>query len=183
MKTRRVIGAIAGLALLLSAAHADAAEINVFSSNSLKSVLAELGPQFEKATENKLSFTFAPAAALKAQIDQGAAFDLAVLTVPLTDALVAAGKIDGTTRTIVARVGLGVAMRTGTPKPDVGTADAFKRMLLSASSIGYNGQGATRAANEAVFAKLGIADDLKPKIKLLHTTAPEQLRSEREKLG
>lgn len=173
LKTHRVIGAIAGLSLLLGAAHADAAEINVFSSNALKSVLEELGPQFEKTTQNKLSFTLAPAAVLKAKIDQGAAFDLAILTVPLTDALVAAGKIDGTTRSIIARGGLGVAMRAGAPKPDVSTAEAFKRMLLNASSIGYNGQGASRAATEAVFAKLGIADNLKPKIKLLQTTASQ----------
>jgi molybdate transport system substrate-binding protein len=173
VKTRCVIGAIAGLALLLSAVHADAAEISLFSSIALKSVLEDLGPQFEKATQNKLSLTLAPAAVVKAKIDQGAAFDVAILTVPLVDALVEAGKIDGTTRVIVARGGLGVAMRAGVPKPDVSTPQAFKRMLLSASSIGYNGQAASRAATEAVFAKLGIADDLKPKIKLLQMTTSE----------
>jgi molybdate transport system substrate-binding protein len=143
--THDVIRTFAALTLLLAAARADAAEINVFSSTALKSVLEELGPQFEKATQNKLSFTLAPAAVVKAKIDQGAAFDVAILTVPLTDALVAAGKIDATTRTIVARGGLGVAIRAEAPKPDVSTAEAFKRMLLNASSIGYNGQGASRA--------------------------------------
>jgi molybdate transport system substrate-binding protein len=64
-------------------------------------------------------------------------------------------------------------MRAGAPKPDVGTAEAFKHTLLDAKSIGFNGQGASRAATEAVLVKLGIADDLKPKIKLLQTTASE----------
>jgi len=75
-------------------ADAYAAEIKVFSSNALKSVLEQLGPQFEKTIQNKLSFTLAPAVLLKAQIDQGATFDVAILTAPLTDAFVAAGKID-----------------------------------------------------------------------------------------
>jgi molybdate transport system substrate-binding protein len=172
MKALRVIAMIAGLTLL-SSAHAQAADINIYASVALKSLLEDVGPQFEKATQNKLSLTLAPAAVVKAKIDQGAAFDVAILTVPLLDTLVDAGKIDGTTRAVIARGGLGVAMRAGTPKPDVGTPEAFKSMLLRASSIGYNGQAASRAATEAVFAKLGISDDLKPKIKLLQTTTSE----------
>lgn len=170
---RAIAAAVGFLALPLLAVSVQAAELKVLSSTALKTVLEELGPQFEKATENKVSFAFDPAAVLKTQIDQGAAFDVAILTVPLTDALVAAGKIDGASRTVVARGGLGVAMRAGAPKPDVSTAEAFKHALLNAKSIGFNGQGASRAATEAVFVKLGIADDLQPKIKLLQTTASE----------
>jgi molybdate transport system substrate-binding protein len=170
---RAVVAAIGFLALPLLALQVQAAELKVVSSTALKSVLEALGPQFEKATENKVTFTFDPAAVVKTQIDQGAAFDVAIVTVPLTDALVTAGKIDGATRAIVARAGLGVAMLAGATKPDVSTPDAFKRMLLDAKSIGFNGQGASRAATEAVFAKLGIADAIKPKIKLLTTTASE----------
>ncbi len=170
---RAVVAAIGFLALPPLALQVQAAELKVVSSTALKSVLEALGPQFEKATENKVTFTFDPAAVVKTQIDQGAAFDVAILTVPLTDALVTAGKVDGATRAIVARAGLGVAMLAGATKPDVSTPDAFKRMLLDAKSIGFNGQGASRAATEAVFAKLGIADEIKPKIKLLTTTASE----------
>jgi molybdate transport system substrate-binding protein len=168
-----VVATIGFLALPLFTLPLQAAELKVASSTALKKVLEALAPQFEKATENKVVLTFDPAAVVKTQIDQGAAFDVAVLTVPLTDALVTAGKVDGATRAIVARAGLGVAMLAGAPKPDIGTPDAFKRMLLDAKSIGYNGQGASRAATEAVFAKLGIADAIKPKIKLLTTTASE----------
>ena len=63
-------------------------------------------------------------------------------------------------------------MRAGTAKPDVATAEALKRTLLNAKSIGFNGQGASRAGIEAMFVKLGIADDLKSKITLLQTSAP-----------
>jgi molybdate transport system substrate-binding protein len=170
---RTIAAAIGLLALPLFALQAQAADLKVGSSTALKKVLEVLGPQFELTSESKIAFTFDPAAVVKAQIDKGAAFDVAILTEPLTDALVAAGKLDGATRTVVARAGLGVAVRAGAPKPDVSTPDAFKRMLLAAKSIGYNGQGASRAATEAVFAKLGIADEIKPKIKLLTTTASE----------
>jgi molybdate transport system substrate-binding protein len=172
MKIKRALAAFALLCLPLSIGHAQAADIKVFSSTALKAVLDELGPQFEKATENKLVFTIGPAAALKSQIDQGAAFDVAILTGPLLDGLAAAGKIDPATRAAIARSGLGVSVRAGTAKPDVATAEALKRTLLNAKSIGFNGQGASRAGIEAMFVKLGIADDLKSKITLLQTSAP-----------
>jgi molybdate transport system substrate-binding protein len=173
MTIHRRIAVLVGMGVTLLAAQAQAAELRVSSSTALKTALQQLGPQFEEETANTISFTFAPAAVLKTQIDKGAAFDVAILTVPLIDQLVAAGKIDAKTRAVVARGGLGVALRAGAPKPDVSTPAAFKRMLLNSKSIGFNGQGASRAATEAIFAKLGIAADLKPKIKLLQTTASE----------
>jgi molybdate transport system substrate-binding protein len=172
MKTYRALAAFALLYLPLSGGYAQAGDIKVLSSTALKAVLEELGPQFEKATENKLVLTFAPAAVLKTQIDQGAAFDVAILTGPLLDGLGAAGKIDPATRAVIARSGLGISVRAGTAKPDVGTAEALKRTLLNTKSIGFNGQGQSRAGIEAIFAKLGIADDLKPKIVLLQNSAP-----------
>jgi molybdate transport system substrate-binding protein len=175
MKSHWVAGLVSGFTWLILVTRADAAEIKVLSSTALKGVLLDVGPQFEEATHNKLALTFGPAAAIKTQIDQGAVFDVAILTVPLTDTLVAAGKIDGSTRMIVARGGLGVAIRAGEPKPEISTPESFKRMLLNASSIGYNGQGASRAATDEVFVKLGIAEDLKRKIKLGQTTASESV--------
>jgi molybdate transport system substrate-binding protein len=181
MGVRRAIAAIVGL-LLLSAT-AQSAELKVSSSTALKKVLEELKPQLEKATGNTISFTFTPAAVVKTQIDQGAAFDVAILTVPLMDAAAEAGKVDNATRAVVARSGLGVAMRAGAPKPDVATVANFKQMLLNAKSIGFNGQGASRAATEAVFTKLGIADDIKSKIKLAETTASESVVSGEVEVG
>ena len=97
--------------LPLLATHLQAAELKVFATMSVKGLVEELGPQFEKTTENKLNFTIGGSADLKAQIDQGAAFDVAILTVPLIDALAAAGKLDGYDSGIVARAGLGVSVR------------------------------------------------------------------------
>jgi molybdate transport system substrate-binding protein len=168
-----IVGVGLGLVLPLAVAPAHAADIKVFSSTAVKAVLNELGPEFEKATENKLLFTIGPAAVLKTQIEQGADFDVAILTAAGIDDLAKQGKIDPATRSAIARAGLGVSVRAGAAKPDVSTADALKRTLLAAKSIGFNGQGASRGGIEAMIAKLGIADELKSKIVLLNMSAPE----------
>lgn len=171
MKLHRLLAVLAVGSLVLPIG-AQAAELKVSASTAVKSVLEQLGPQFEKTTGNTLAFSFGPAATLKEKIDQGAAFDVAILTAPLTDALVKAGKVDAATRTTIARAGLGLAVRAGAAKPDVGTDEALKRTLLNAKSIGYNGVGASRAGSEAMLRKLGIADAVAPKVKLLNESAP-----------
>lgn len=157
-----------GFTLLLAlGAGPQAAEIKVLSSNGVKTVLEELAPQFEKATGHKVVFRFAPAAELKAQIEQGEAFDVTILTAAAIDDLVKQGKLDAATRADVARSGAGVAIRKGAPKPDIATADAFKRTLLAAKSIAYVGQGATGANMRRIFERFGIAEEMKAKTKLL----------------
>ena len=84
----------------------------------------------EKSTKNKIAFTFDTAAALKGQIEKGAAFDLAILTDAAIDDLVSQSKISGATRTALARSGVGVAVKKGAPKPDISTTEAVKKMLL-----------------------------------------------------
>ena len=182
MKTLREISAIVGLALLFLAGQAQAAEIKVFASTAVKTVLEELGPQFEKATGNKLAFTIAPAAVLKAKIDQAAAFDVAILTVPLTDSLARESKID-TTRTTIAHAGIGVAVHKGAPKPDISTTEAFKQALLNAKSVGFTAAGASGVYLKTLFEKLGIADELKPKLKLLQGAAGEAAASGEVEIG
>lgn len=120
---------------------AGAAEIKVLSSNSMKTTLEELAPQFEKATGHKLSFTFNAAVPLKAEIEKGAAFDVAILSTPITDDLIKQGKLVAATRTDIARSNAGLAVKRGAPKPDISTTAAFKRALLDAKSICYVEQG------------------------------------------
>ena len=182
MKTLREISAIVGLALLFLAGQAQAAEIKVFASTAVKTVLEELGPQFEKATGNKLAFTIAPAAVLKAKIDQGAAFDVAILTVPITDSLARESKID-TTRTTIAHAGIGVGIHKGATKPDISTTEAFKQALLNAKSVGFTAAGASGVYLKTLFEKLGIADELKPKLKLLQGPAGEAAASGEVEIG
>ncbi|MGZ3284575.1 MAG: molybdate ABC transporter substrate-binding protein [Xanthobacteraceae bacterium] len=157
---------------LFAVGTAGAAEIKVLSSNSMKTTLEELAPQFEKATGHKLSFTFNAAVPLKAQIEKGAAFDVAILSTPITDDLIKQGKLVAATRTDIARSNAGLAVKRGAPKPDISTTAAFKRALLDAKSICYVEQGATGIYLKGLFERLGIAEQLKGKTKLLPPSNP-----------
>jgi molybdate transport system substrate-binding protein len=164
---RSIVSQLAVALLLALGTGAQAAEIKVLSSNALKSVLEELAPPFEKSTMNRIAFTFDTAAALKGQIEKGAGFDLAVLTDGGIDDLIKQGKISGATRTALARANVGVAIKKGAPRPDISTTEAFKRTLLGAKSIGMVEQGASGIYLKGLFQRLGIADELKPKLKMV----------------
>jgi len=142
---------------------ADAAEVTLICSNALKSVLEEIGPQFERASGHKLRVEFGTTGPLKARIEKGETFDVAILGVGATDALVKQGTLATATRIDIARSGMGVAIRRGAAKPDIGTVDTLKRTLLNAKSIAYNNTGITGTYLKGLFQRLGIADELKSK--------------------
>src|SRR5262245_2893968 len=169
MKIGSTLVAIGFASMTVCGAHA--AEIKVLSSNALKTTLEELGPRFEKTTEHKVVFTFAAAAELKKEIEKGAAVDVAILTAPGVDDLIKQGKLAGS-RTDVARSAAGLAVRKGAPKPDISTTEAFKRTLLNAKSICYVEQGGTGIYLKSLLERLGIAEELKAKTKLLPSTNP-----------
>jgi molybdate transport system substrate-binding protein len=179
MKIQYGIAAMVGLAL---AGQVQAAEIKVLASTAVKTTLEELGPQFEKATGNKVDVTYSPASVLKEKIDQGTAFDVTILTAPITDSLASSGKVD-TARTAVAHSGIGIAIKKGAAKPDVSTSEAFKQSLLKANSVGYTAGGATGAYLKTLFDKLGIAEALKPKLKLLQGGVGEAVTSGEIEIG
>ena len=182
MKIQRVMAPIVGSVLALLVSGAQAAEIKVLASTAVRTTLEELTPQFEKATGNKVDITFGPAAALKVKIEEGAVFDAAILAAPITDSLAAIGKLDPA-RTTIAHSGIGVAIRKGAPKPDISTTEAFKRTLLDAKSVGFTAAGATGAYLKTLFEKLGIAEELKPKLKLLPGAAGEAAASGEVEIG
>jgi len=139
-----------------------AAEIKVLSTNALKTVLEDLGPKFEQSSEHKLAFTWGTAAQLKVQIEKGAAFDVAVITDAGAEDLIKQGKL--ASRTPLARSGIAVAIKRGAPKPELRSADDFKKMLLSAKSIAWVEQGASGIYLKGVFERLGIAEQIKGKL-------------------
>jgi molybdate transport system substrate-binding protein len=168
------IAAAASLALpiLSGAGAADAAEIKALVSNALKSTMEEAVPQFEKETGHKLAITFGAAAELKASIEKGTPVDIAILTTATTDDLVKEGKLLAAGRVDVARAGAGVAARKGAPKPDISTTAGFKQALLDAKSIAFVGAGATAPYIKSLFDRLGIADQVQPKLKVQPTSNP-----------
>lgn len=153
------------LAVMLAARAAGAEEIRVLSSVGIKAVIEVLAPEFERATKHKVTTVFDLAGVLKTRIEGGEPFDVAILTAPLVDELVSKGRISAATRTEIARVGLGLMIRAGAPKPDVSTSEAFRKTLLGAKSITYVTTGASGVAFLATIEKMGIADAIKAKAK------------------
>jgi molybdate transport system substrate-binding protein len=153
------------LVIILTAATASADEIRVLSSVGIKTVIEALAPQFERATKHKVTTSFDLAGTLKTKIEGGEPFDVAILTAPMVDDLIAKGKVSAATRAEVARVGLGLMIRAGAPKPDVSTAEAFRKALLGATAITYVTTGASGVAFLATIEKMGIADAITAKAK------------------
>ena len=152
---------VAAFAVLLHTTGVFADEIKVLSSVGIKAVIDELAPQFEKATKHKVTTVFGLAGAHKTSIDGGAPFDVAILTPPLLDDLIAKGRVSS--KSNVARTGLGLMIKAGAHKPDVSSVDAFKRTLLAAKSITFASAGASGIAFLATAKQLGIADAIKTK--------------------
>jgi len=155
-----------GLILLLAVGVcSEAAEIKVLSGNGARAAVSELGTQFERATGHKVSIRFEVNPAVKRKIEAGETFDVAVLNPPVLDDLIKQGKIAADTRAVIGRSGIGVAVRAGTPKPDISSVPAFKRTLLSATSVAYPGEGASGKYFVGLVDRLGIATEMKPKMR------------------
>jgi molybdate transport system substrate-binding protein len=157
---------------VVSAGPAIAAEIKVLSSNGLRDVLHELVPQFERSTGHNVSLKVDSSTGVKRAIEGGAEFDVAVAGPDHIAALSKAGKIAGGTETKIARTGIGMAVRKGAAKPDISTTEAFKRALLQAQSIMHNKEGISGTYMAALFQRLGLADQLKDKIRLKLVSGP-----------
>lgn len=147
---------------------ASAAELKVLTTGAMKAVVVALAPAFERAGHT-LQIDNDTAGALVKRIEGGEPFDVAVITPRAIDDLVAKGRILPGTRTDLARVGVGVVVKDGRPKPDISSVDAFKRALLAAGSIAYidpASGGSSGIYLVGLFERLGIADAIGPKAKL-----------------
>ena len=155
-----------GFALLLvQGLAAEAAEVKVIAGVAMRAMMGELGPQFERAMGHKLVIWYGHAGSIPRRIKAGEAFDLLVSGSLGLDEYTKQGKIAADTRTGIARVGMGVGARAGAPKPDISSADAFKRALLNAKSVTYNPEGAPGIHLAGVLERLGIAQQMKAKTK------------------
>jgi len=152
-------------ALFIAGSPAQAAELRVLSGNGAKAAVRELCTQFERATGNTIKLHFEVNADLKKKIEAGEAFDVAVLNPPVIDALIKDGKLVAGSRADIGRSGLGVAVRKGAPKPDIATAEAFKRTLLAAKAVAYPGKGASGLYFVSLLDRLGIKAEMQGKLK------------------
>jgi molybdate transport system substrate-binding protein len=159
--------AISGCGTTEEAAAPPAAAVRVFSSNAVKGLLDDLQPEIERAIGRSLSIEFSTSTALKGKIEQGEPFDVAILVPALLDELAKQGHLVAESQVTLARTGVGVGSREGTPKADVSTPDALKRTLLSARSVAFTAEGQSRPTIEAAFDELAIADAMRPKVMLV----------------
>ncbi len=149
------------------AATSETTPIRVLSSNGVKGVIDDVRPEIERAIGRPLAIEFSTSVGLKAKIEQGAPFDVTILTPAIVDDLVKQGKIAADSPVNVARSGVGVGTREGAPRADVSTPEALKRALLDARKVAFTAEGQSRATIDRTFERLGIAEAMRPKVMLL----------------
>ena len=159
----RAISVVAVVSMIITSS-AFGAELVVMSSVGARSVMDELGPQFERASGVVLSFRYDTAAALRRAIENGARFDVAVLTSPVMSVLTAANKIAGADQSTFASALIAVAVKHGAAKPDISTLEMFVQTLLSADKISYAKEGASGRHFQRVVKQLNLDEALSDKL-------------------
>jgi molybdate transport system substrate-binding protein len=138
-------------------------EVKLLTSNSVRGVLAELAPRFARESGYALEVSYDPAQVMLRRIAEGESGDAAILGVAAIDLLVEQGKIERDSVRRIARCGVGIAVRAGAKKPDVGTIEALKQTLLDTPSITFTTEGASGMHFSRVISDLGIAELVKAK--------------------
>jgi molybdate transport system substrate-binding protein len=161
---RSVFAVCLAAAGVITVSSAQAAELKVLAAEVVEPAVAVLAAQFEKNAGHKLKIEYGFGVQQNKRIQGGEAFDVLItpnglIKNPATAALLA----PGTTQLL--RIGQGVAVKKGAPKPDISTPEAFKQALLKAQSIAFVPAGQSGKATLAVFDKLGIAEPMKAKTK------------------
>jgi molybdate transport system substrate-binding protein len=152
--------------MMASAGMADAAEIKALFPGTLRPMATQVIPQFEKSSGHKMTIAYATAGAVTARIQKCEPADVAITAAPQIDDLVRHGKIIG--GRVLAKVGVGVFVRKGAPKPNISSADAFKASVL-VTTIVYTDPAAGGPVGIYVaklLDRLGIATAMKPKTKV-----------------
>lgn len=144
------------------------ADIAVLSTLATQRAYHALVPAFERATGHKVATDFTGTVDVKKRIAAGEAFDLLIMSSPDIDAFIGAGVLARGSRADLASSGVGVAVRSGAATPDIGSVDAVKAALLAARSVGYS-TGPSGNYVLGLFDRLGIADAIKPKLRLAPT--------------
>ena len=154
---------VAGLLLTLSPLRA--ADLKVLAGGAFAGPLADIGPKFEAASGHKLLIVYGAVPQLIKQTAAGEPFDVGIFPRQVFADASAAARFAPGARPSIARVGYGVAVKAGAPKPDVSTPDALKAALLKAQSVTFLPESAAGAYVMSVFDRLGIAAEMKAKTK------------------
>lgn len=148
-----------------AAASVAAADLKVLSGNGARAAVLGLAVRFDRATGNRTTVEFAVNPETRKRILSGEAFDVAVLNPPVLDDLIKRGRIVASTRSVLGRSGIGVAIREGSPLLDISTVDAFRHTLLSSRAVAYPGEGASGKYFVSLVERLGITAAMKPRMR------------------
>ena len=151
----------------------EAAELQVIAGGGIAGPLNEIAASFERTSGHKVVIRYGTTPELIKMVMSGIRFDLGVVPTDVWKDAAARAQVAPGPTPDVARVGIGVAVRTGAPKPDISTAEALKQTLLKAQSIASIPASATGTQLAGVYARLGITDEMKAKIK--EQPAPKQI--------
>ena len=156
---------ILGAAALSIAGAAPAADVHVMISAGFYGVYAELGPAFERASGHRLVTTRGPSMgdspeAIPTRLARGETADVVILDGGMADELGTRGLVRAGSKVELARSEVGMVVRAGAAKPDIGSVEAFRRALLAAKSIAYSDSGSGTYLSTTLFAKLGVADQV-----------------------
>src|ERR1041384_1871604 len=175
MKSRAALpGVIALLVGLVCTTHAQT-EIALLSPHPIETAVDTLVADFEAKTGTHVKVTYGTGVSTRNTVASGQALDVSLLFSPFADAL-KTGNVIPNSATVIARLRLGVAVKKGAAKPDISTADAVRKTLLNAASIAAIDPERGSAGGAALMAldKLGITEQLKPKITWLATAGMGQ---------
>lgn len=142
------------------------AELKVFATNAVRSVLAELVPLFEQKSGGKVAIRYSTTAQTLELIRGGEPGDAVIATASGIDELVKLGKVIAGSRAALASSSIGVAVRQGAPKPDIGSVDALKRALLEAKAVAYTASGLSGMYFAGLIERLGIAEQVRAKARI-----------------
>lgn len=162
--------ALLAASLLLVAGATLAAEIKVMTSGGFTAAYNELTPQYEQATKDKVATAYGASTggapdSIPSRLERGEPADIVILAAPALEELIKQGKVVPGSRVDLVRSTIGMAVRSGAPKPDISTMDALKRTLLDAKSIAYSASASGVYLSTELFQRLGIADQVMPKSK------------------
>src|SRR5499427_9545106 len=168
---RALLSLIACVFVCLPQGTAWSAELKVFASRAIWTVLGEIGPQFEKNSGHKLNAIIGLSSEFVGRINGGEAFDVIAAPPAALDGLINSGKVTADSKTNLARSAYGVIVRAGAPKPDVSSVEAFKHALLNAKSITY----LPVPGVPQLIEQLGLKDAIASKVTIPNTDISSEL--------
>src|SRR5262249_46221792 len=172
MRSRAIVSLLAcTLFACISHGTVCSAELKIFASRAIWTVLTEIGPEFEKSSGHRLNVITGLSSEFVGRIKAGETFDVIAAPPAALDGLIKEGKVIADSKTDLARSASGVAVRAGAPKPDISSVEAFKRALLDAKSITY----LPVPGVPQIIERLGLKDAIASKVTIPNTDISTEL--------